>query len=169
MKHPHIRLLLASSLLSLAIGPVPLRAQAEPTPHLGRAADNKILAQQIVNDLMKSHPELILCGLHAVAPGAEAQTMIASSQDKIGKSDDDDDVAVTKERKMILVPNAKEPNKFEVQVPLQDSGGNVIGACAFVFRYQAGDDEVPLLVKAKQIRDDIAKRLPNRDALFRSI
>ena len=131
-----------------------------------KASDNKILAQVVVNDTMAAHPDLLVIGLHTVAPGAKDETMIASNLDRIGKKDDDDDIAVATERKTILAPNLKESNKFEVQVPLMDSEGNVIGAAGLVFKYKAGDDELDLHARALAIRAEMAKRFANKDALF---
>ena len=135
----------------------------------GKAADNKIYAQQLVNELMAAHPELLVVGIHTVAPGEKDQKMIATNLDRVGKADDDDDVAVFKERKTILVPNAKESNKFEVQIPMFDAAGRIIGAYGFVFRYQAGDDEVELHRKAVAIRAGLAKKIPDLAALFRPV
>ena len=146
---------------------------AVPTPEelakLGKAADNKILAQKLVNEQMAKHPgELLVFGLHAVPPGKKEQQMIACNLDRIGKADDEDDIAVFAERKTILVPNKTETFKFEVQLPLKDAAGNVVGATGIVFKYAAGDDEVKLLIKATAIRDEIAKKIANHAALFKA-
>ena len=133
---------------------------------LGKAADNRIYAQQLVNGLMAAHPELLVVGFHCVPPGEKEQVMIATNLDRIGKADDEDDVAVFKERKIILVPNAKESNKFEVQINMIDAAGRIIGAYGLVFRYQAGDDEVELLRQAKAIRRDLGQKIPSLEALF---
>jgi len=93
--------------------------------------------------------------------------MIATNLDRVGKADDEDDVAVYKERKIILVPNAKESNKFEVQMTMTDAKGRIIGAYGFVFLYKAGDDEVEILRKAKALRSELAAKIPDHDALFK--
>jgi hypothetical protein len=143
-----------------------LRAQTPAAPVLGKAADNKIYAQKLVNELMAKNPDLLVVGFHAVAPGATEQKMIASNLDRIGKDDDDDDKAVVTERKTICVPNAKESNKFEVQLPMTDASGAIIGAYGFVFLYKAGDDEVELHRKGVVLRDRLAKKIPSLAALF---
>ena len=143
-----------------------LPAQTPAAAVFGKAADNKIYAQQLVNELMAKNPDLLVVGFHAIKPGTKDQVMIASNLDRIGKDDDDDDRAVVTERKTICVPNAKEPNKFEVQVPMKDATGAIIGAYGFVFLYQAGDDEVELHRKGVKLRDALAKKIPNLAALF---
>ena len=134
---------------------------------LGKAADNAIYAQKLVNEQMAKHPELVVIGLHAPKPGAKSSTMIASNLDRIGKADDDDDLAVARERKTILAPNLKDPTKFEVAVPLKDAAGKVIGSLSVVFKYTAGDDEIKMHTAAVAIRDDVAKQTPSVADLFK--
>jgi hypothetical protein len=135
-------------------------------PNFGKAANNAIYAQTLVNEQMAKHPELLVLGVHAPKPGAKDSHMIAANLDRIGKDDDEDDLAVAKERKTILAPNMKEPTKFEVAVPLEDASGKVIGSLSTVFKYAAGDDEVKMHVAALAIRDEMAKKIPNVAALF---
>jgi hypothetical protein len=137
-------------------------------PALGKAADNAIYAQTLVNEQMAKHPELLVLGMHAPKPGAKDSHMIAANLDRIGKVDDEDDLAVAQERKTILAPNLKEPTKFEVAVPLKDASGKVIGSLSTVFKYAAGDDEVKMHVAALAIRDEMAKKIPSVAALFKS-
>jgi iron complex outermembrane receptor protein len=142
-------------------------AYALADPALGKAADNAIYAQTLVNEQMAKHPELLVLGMHAPKPGAKDSHMIAANLDRIGKADDEDDLAVAQERKTILAPNVKEPTKFEVAVPLKDASGKVIGSLSTVFKYAAGDDEVKMHTAALAIRDEMAKRIPNVAALFK--
>jgi hypothetical protein len=165
MKLP--RLCLALSVLTLACSPALIADEPAPT-NWGKAADNKIYAQQLVNELMAKYPELLVVGLHATVPGAKGETMIATNLDRVGKVDDDDDIAVATEHKTICAPNLKDDTKFEVQVPLKDNAGNFLGAAAgFVFKYKKGDDEVKLHKKAVAIRDELAAKTPNLAALLK--
>jgi hypothetical protein len=134
---------------------------------LGKAADNAIYAQTLVNEQMAKHSDLLVLGMHAVKPGAKDSHMIAANLDRIGKADDEDDLAVAQERKTILAPNMKEPTKFEVAVPLKDASGKVIGSLSTVFKYAAGDDEVKMHAAALAIRDEMAKKIPSVAALFK--
>lgn len=164
MKTTQISLLATVTLLMLA--PV-VRASDAPNPAWGKAADNHILAQKLVNDLMAAHHELLVVGLHATKPGTNEQTMIATNLDRIGKADDDDDKAVSIEHKFILAPNLKDPNKFEVQVWLKDaSGAQLAAAAGFVFKYHKGDSEIAMLTKALAFRDELARKTPSLAALF---
>jgi len=155
-------------LSSLALGLSAFGADTAPDPSWRKPGENHIVAQQFVNDLMAKYPELVVVGLHATVPGAKEETMIATNLDRVGKVDDDDDIAVANEHKTILAPNMKDPHKFEVQVPLKDTAGNFLGAsCGLVFKYNAGDDEVQLHIKALAIRDELAKKTPNLATLLK--
>jgi len=161
-----LRFLFTALVLMTALTSLRAQATAEEQATWVKAADNKIYAQQLVNEIMAAHPELLVVGFHAVAPGTKDQKMIATNLDRVGKKDDDDDIAVFAERKIILVPNAKESNKFEVQLPMKDATGTLIGAYGFVFQYRAGDDEIAMLVKATALRDGLAKKIHSLTALF---
>jgi hypothetical protein len=154
-------------LASLALGASVHAADPAPDPSWRKSTDNPIVAQQFVNELMAKYPELVVVGLHATVPGAKTETMIATNLDRVGKVDDDDDIAVAQEHKTILAPNTKDPHRFEVQVPLKDSAGHFLGAsCGLVFKYNAGDDEVQLHLKALAIRNELAKKTPSLAALL---
>jgi hypothetical protein len=142
-------------------------ASASAEERLGKAADNAIYAQTLVNATMAQHPELVVMGIHALKPGAKVETMIAANLDRIGKKDDEDDLAVAHERKTILAPNMKDPAKFEVALPLHDASGKVIGSLSTVFKYTAGGDEVKMHAAAVAIRDDLARKISNADELFK--
>jgi len=164
------RLLATAFALSFTAARLPAQ---DPTPEematWKKAAANPILAQKIVNELMAAHSELVVVGLHATAPGAKEQTMIATNLDRVGKKDDDDDKAVSVEHKIILAPNLKDPARFEVQVWLKDAAGKQLTAAAgFVFKYKAGDSEIMMLTKALAFRDELARKTPNFEALFAS-
>lgn len=163
-----LRLLATASALSFVMARL---AAQDPTPEematWRKPSTNPILAQKIVNELMAAHSELVVIGLHATAPGAKEQTMIATNLDRVGKKDDDDDKAVSVEHKIILAPNLKDPAKFEVQVWLKDASGKQLTAAAgFVFKYKKGDSEIMMLTKAIAYRDEIASKTPSFEALF---
>ncbi|MGH8263072.1 MAG: hypothetical protein ACRETU_11055 [Steroidobacterales bacterium] len=157
---------MTSSLACAATLLAGLLSQAFAADTYGKAADNASYAQKLVNEVMAKHPELAVVGMHAPAPGRKESTMIASNLDRIGKADDEDDLAVANEHKTILAPNLKDPAKFEVAIPLKDASGKVIGSLSTVFKYKAGDDELKMHAAALAIRDALAKRIASAGALF---
>lgn len=163
-----LRLLVTALAFSLTAARL---AAEDPTPEematWKKPSANPILAQKLVNELMAAHSELVVVGLHATAPGAKEQTMVATNLDRVGKKDDDDDKAVSVEHKIIMAPNPKDPAKFEVQVWLKDATGKQLTAAAgFVFQYKAGDSEIMMLTKALAFRDELARQTPSFEALF---
>lgn len=155
----------AASLLALAFLTSASGVHAET--QLGKAVDNKIYAQTLVNEIMEKNSDLLVVGMHVVAPGAKGETMIASNLDRIGKKDDSDDIAVATEHKTILAPDMKGFKKFEVLMPLKEASGKVIGAIGFVFKYGEKANEVKLHVQAATLRDALAKKIPNLAELFK--
>src|ERR1700694_1757020 len=94
---------------------------------------HKIYAQTLVEQIMAKHPELISVTLHGVPPGLDkVYTMFAGSfLDRIGNSDDPDDIEVITKGITIVDPRWNRPNdpikKFVMMMPLRDVSGGHIG------------------------------------------
>lgn len=131
----------------------------------GLAADNRIRAQTLVTEIMAANPELLTAGMHCVPPGGQAQTIIASTLNVIGKPSDPPDVDVGTHGETIISPNLKIP-KLGIMLPLRDRAGKEIGALALAFKFPAGADQVACFAKAKAIRDQVAKKIPALSDLF---
>jgi hypothetical protein len=148
---------------ALLICATQLRAQ----DRLTKAADNKTYAQALLNDVVSSNPDLIIVGFHAVAPGAQNQTMIASTLDRIGEKDDEEDLTVVAQQETILAVNLKDSTKFKVHMPMKDATGKVIGLLVLIFKNQTDKDQAYYCARALKIQDGVARRIPNLEALFR--
>jgi hypothetical protein len=131
----------------------------------GSAADNKILAQALVRQIMAANPNLLTAGMHAVPPGGTVQKIIASTLNVIGKPSDPEDVEVGAQGFTHLNPNLKVP-KLGVMLPLHDRSGKIIGALALAFKYRGGEDQVQYLAAATSIRDRVAQAIPSLADLF---
>jgi hypothetical protein len=167
MNYPSLKLALVT--VFLAGSQLCFGADEPSDPSWKKAADNKIFAQTLADDALKSHSDLFVVGIHSNLPGTKDERMIACTLDRVGKVDDDDDKAGAVDGKTVLAPNQTEPNKFEILMPLKDKAGDRIGAVAFVFKYKQGDDEVKLLAKATKIRDGFAAKLNSGDDLFKPV
>ncbi len=166
--NPMKQYLLRISALLLAAGIAGSAGAAEPV--LGKAADNKIHAQTLVNQQVAKpeNKDLSILGVHAIVPGATEQTMIACNLDRIGKADSEDDKIVTREHKTMVFPKLSKPGIFEVMIPLKDTPGNVIGMLVFVFDgYKPGADETAYYLRAVKIRDEMTRATPSHAALFK--
>ena len=152
-------------------------------PAASSAADNKnwtpprerIYAQALSDATMKHHPDLLSVTLHGVPPGAEpgTYTMFAGSYpDRVGNADDPDDIDVSKKGITIVDPRWHRNNdpspKFVVLMPMRDVQGQNIGLVVYAFKVEresnAGEKE--FFTKALDLRDGLAKRIPNYAALF---
>lgn len=131
---------------------------------LARAADGKrIYAQALVDQVLTEHPDLLVIGLHATAPGTTVNRMIATNLDRIGKVSDDDDMKVFATGEPIAEP-AK--GRFESLVAMKTSSGKIIGAIGIVFKWKDGTDTSHFLAAGNAIRDEFAAKIPTLESLF---
>jgi hypothetical protein len=139
---------------------LPLSAQS-PVPA-------KTYAQKLVDETLKKHPELLILVMHVTPPNSSENIIIASNIGRIGKKADEDDLRVINTGKTNLEVNEKGDH-FEVELVLQDTSGKTIGALGTVYAYKAGDDKAKLQKIAEQIRDELRKQIPSKQALFEKI
>jgi hypothetical protein len=164
-------LLFALSVGKTAEGAPPLPTQ--PHPKNWTAPNYKIHGQKLCDEIMAKHPELISVTLHGVPPGMDkVYTMFAGSfPERIGNSDDPDDIDVTVKGITILDPrwhrNDPEP-KFTVMMPLRDAAGENVGLIVFAFKNPAnsGKAEREYLAASATMRDALQKQIPTYKALF---
>jgi hypothetical protein len=156
-------------LLCCSAVPAAAAEQKNWSPPTGR-----IYAQQLADETMKAHPELLSMTLHGVPPGLhDTYTMFAGSYpDRIGNPDDPDDVDVSKKGITIVDPRwhrTKDPApKFVVLMPLRDRAGENVGLVVYAFKVpvESNAGERKFYLKALELRDALAKRIPTYDALF---
>jgi hypothetical protein len=152
-------------------------------PHLAAAQSDKgknwtapgykIYAQQLSDEIMAKHPELISVTFHGVPPGMEkVYTMFAGSfPERIGNSDDPDDIDVQTKGITILDPRWQRTDpekKFVVLMPLRGASGENIGLIVFAFKNAAnsGKAEREYLAQATEMRDGLKKRIQTYKSLF---
>lgn len=135
---------------------------------------SRIYAQQLADETMKAHPELLSVTLHGVPPGmSDVYTMFAGSYpDRIGNPDDPDDIDVSKKGITIVDPRwhrTKDPaTKFVVQTPLRDRAGENVGLVVYAFKVpvESNAGERKFYLEALRLRDALARRIPSYAALF---
>jgi hypothetical protein len=151
----------------------PAFAQDKPKKNWTAPAQ-KIYAQQLSDETMKKHPELLSITLHGVPPGmTDTYTMFAGSYlDRIGNPDDPDDIDVSKKGITILDPRwhrTKDTDKkFVVLMPMQDAKGENVGLVVYAFKNppkMTGMEE-HYLKESTKLRNDLAKKIPTYNALF---
>jgi hypothetical protein len=127
---------------------LPLSAQTPP----------KTYAQQLVDQAVAKHPEVVVLAMHVTPPNNSQNVIIASNIGRIGKKADEDDLRVIKTGKPNLALN-KTGDRFEVELPLQDANARMIGALGVVFAYRPGDDKSAFQKKAELIRNELRRRI----------
>jgi hypothetical protein len=147
------RILIVLAVLCFAVPPA---SQAQ--------SDKKIYAQQLLDDSLARHKEVVIMAMHVTPPGKTENVIIASNIGRIGKKADEDDLRVIETGKPNLEVN-KKGDHYEVELPVQDQSGKTIGAIGIVFNYVKGK-EAEFQKKAEEIRDEIKQRTPTLEKLF---
>jgi iron complex outermembrane receptor protein len=120
------------------------------------------LAQKLVDDALAAHPEVILMAIHAGAPKYD---IVASNFGRIGKLGDEDDLRCIHTGKPNLEVDATGKH-YEVEMPMKDKAGTIIGALGVVFNYDPGADKKRYEKTATEIRDAMQARTPTASSLF---
>lgn len=140
---------------------------------------HKIYAQQLSDEIMAAHPELISLTFHGVPPGlSKVYTMFAGSfPERIGNPDDPDDVMIIELGITILDPRwhrLKDPaKKFVMMMPLRDASGENCGLLVAAYKNAAfqpnGSNaklEAEFFAKGTKLRDELQQKIPSYEGLF---
>jgi hypothetical protein len=122
-------------------------------------------AQKLVDDALAKHPDVIIMAMHVVPPGSSDNVIIASNIGRIGKKGDEDDLRVINTGQPNLEVN-KTGDHFEVEIPLREASGKIIGACGIVFNYKKGDDQQARRRQAEAIGKEMQAQITTRAKLF---
>ena len=123
-------------------------------------APERIYAQELVNETVAAHPDLLVVAMHVTPPGDSDNVIIASNIGRIGKRADAEDRKVIDTGETLAKVN-RNGDRFEVELVLHDASRRPIGALAIVFPYKAGDEPQRFVKAAEAIRDDLATRIPD--------
>ncbi|MFC3651390.1 hypothetical protein ACFONN_07555 [Dyella humi] len=136
--------------VAIALSTLPLYAQNAP----------KIYAQELVDQTIAAHSDIVVMAIHATPPKQKDNVIIASNIGRIGKKADSDDMGVVNTGKPLVEVN-KAGDRLEVELPLFDVTGDTLGALSIVYPYHNGDDKQALQQRAEKIRDQLARRISN--------
>ena len=148
---------LAFCLLPALIVAVAAQSRSASTPE-------KTLAQRLVDELAKAHPELVRIGLHVTPPDRPDNIIIASNiAAKIGQKSDPEDLEVMKTGKPVVL---KEGDNYDITLALHDAAGRLIGALGLTMK-PGGAGQARLVQSAQSIAAAFERRIPSKAALFK--
>ena len=115
---------------------------------------------------MSAHPDLRKMGLHAIPPGETDSLIIANANmSRIGVKSSAGDLAAVKDGNTYCV-NRDDGAFFNLKLPLKDTAGNTIGILVMEIPYTSVANEKEAIEKAEGIRQELARQIPNKQALF---
>ena len=128
-----------------------------------RAADApvvpvKLYAQELVDRVVAHYPDVRSVAMHVAPAKGLPNIVIASSIGRIGKPADDGDLDVVSTGRT-RVGMDRGNKRIEVEVPLRDVGGDIIGAIAFAWRFPVGGDRSEFARSAETIAGGLARRI----------
>jgi hypothetical protein len=122
------------------------------------------LAQKLVDDLGRKHPDLQRIGLHVTPPSSPANIIIASNVPaKIGQKSDPEDLRAMKTGLPVVL---REGENFDITLPLHDAAGKTIGAIGLTFKPAKNEQKGSAVQRAKAFAGELEKRIPSRESLF---
>lgn len=122
-------------------------------------------AQDLVDSTLERHRDVLIMAIHAATPKNATPEILASNIGRIGKPDDSDDARVVNLGKTNLENNTGL-QRYEVELPLNDSTGKRIGALGVVFPLTKNIDEKARHEEAIRIRDELARKIPSAAKLI---
>jgi hypothetical protein len=165
--------------LLLALSGSGVQAQTAPAAGAEKAKNwappaYRIYAQQLSEEIMAHHPELLSVTFHGVPPGmSKVYTMFAGSYpERIGNPDDPDDIMVTETGITIIDPRwhrmKDAVKKFVMMVPLREASGENIGLLVLAYKNpsDSGKTDKDFFLAASALRDELQKKISNYTALF---
>jgi ABC-type sugar transport system substrate-binding protein len=137
-----------------------LAANEEPQP------SNPIFAQRLVEKTIKAHRDMLDVIFHVTPPNSTDNMAIAAytAKERGAKSGDDDLGVITTGKPVVEVQ--KDGVRIGVLLPLKDRSGSIIGALGLMYTYHAGQKEKDFLHRSEKIRNNLAKQIASREALF---
>lgn len=116
-------------------------------------------AQWLVDQTLDKHPNLVILALHAPTPRNTHYPIVGSNIGRIGKKADEDDMHVITSGEAKLEFNETR-DRYEVEEPLLDASGKIIGAVGVVYPFKEGDDLTARKTEADAIQGELKSQIP---------
>jgi hypothetical protein len=132
-------------------------------------AQSRIFAQQLVEDEMVKHPDLVAIALHVTPPGTRQNTVVASTlESSIGKPSDDDDVRIAGEGGFFAEATPAK-QRYEILLGLNDKAGHRVGALGVIFHWTPGSPITEFRPEAERVREALQPQILSLQALFNQV
>ncbi len=123
------------------------------------------LAQALVDEALRRHPEAEVIAVRARVPGsAVPYPIVASNMGRIGRPADDSYLEVIRSGTTANVTDERG-SRFESKVALRDASGAIVGVVTVVFPYTPRGDAQVLQQQAEKIAAELSDRIPSADKL----
>lgn len=163
----HVTCLVTICSALLISAPVAFAPAQTPSPAARYIKVSAPLAQKLVLEAKAAHPEIKKIGMHAVPPGAADSAIIASDNPaKVGKVSSANDLSVVTSGAPKVYPHPEEGGFFDLGLPMFDREHRPFGMMVLEIPYKDAATPETALSMGTRIRDEIAAKIPDRQALF---
>lgn len=132
------------------------------------AAQPKIYAQKLLEDVLAVHPEVSALELASTPPDkAQCITIAATKAKEIGeKCDNDEFTAMKTDQPFVEKEREKGLTVYDVTMPIHDLAGKVIATVGVDFRPATGQHRPKVVASARQIAKELEARISSKEKLF---
>jgi hypothetical protein len=115
---------------------------------------------------LSTHPDLRKMGLHAIPPGGKDSVIIANANiSRIGVKSTAGDLDAVKDGKTYCA-RRDDGAFFNLKLPLKDASDRTVGILVMEIPFTSAADDADAIQQAERIRQELARQITDRDALF---
>jgi DNA-binding beta-propeller fold protein YncE len=128
---------------------------------------NAPFAEELVLNMLSSHPYLRKMGLHVIPPGAREMILIANGNaTRLGIHTSVGDFAAVKDGKT-YGPYIGDGDFYNMKMPMFDARGRAIGILVMEIPGTSASSEQDAAHQAEAIRKELSEKIPSLERLFR--
>jgi hypothetical protein len=137
--------------------------------HPDKAQEFPNFAQDLTEQVLRRHPDVLVVAIHAQIPGEEINRVVAINQEQWAKflwrpSDEiDTDTAKTQRTVVQVIPAT---HRMEVHMPLHTAAGQTVATLVCVWNFKDEEEAPELMKRSQQIRDEVAPSVPSLSRLL---
>jgi hypothetical protein len=129
---------------------------------------NAPFAEELVLNMLSSHPYLRKMGLHVIPPGGSQMILIANGNaTRLGIHTSAGDFAAVKDGKT-YGPYIADGGFYNMKMPMFDAEGRHIGILVMEIPGTSASNEQDAAHQAETIRKELSEKIPSLDRLFQS-